>query len=88
MKKLQKGKYYRLDYSDYEDNYIIAKFQSEDICFYWEIPHFTKWREFRMISYLRCSSRNYCKIRLATKREIMQLKLLLMIKQRRIKWMK
>ena len=85
MKKMIKGKYYRLDYSDYEDNYMIAKFKSEDICFYWEIPYFTKLREFIMISYLRCSFRNVCKIRLATGREIMQVKLLLMIKKGIIK---
>ena len=85
MKKMIKGKYYRLDYSDYEDNYIIAKFKSEDFYFYWQTPYFKKWRNFCKISYFGYSVTYGCKIRLATKREIIQTKLLLMIKEGRIK---
>ena len=85
MIKMIKGKYYRLDYSDYEDNYIIAKFKNEDIYFYWQTPYFKKWRNFSEISYWGYSVKYGCKIRLATKREVMQVKLLLMIKQGRIK---
>ncbi len=88
MKKLQKGKYYRLDYSDYYDNYIIAKFESEDIYFYWEAPYFKKWEKWGRIAHMGYSVKRGCKIRLATGREIMQVKLLLMIKQGRIKWIK
>ena len=82
MKKMIKGKYHRLDY---EDNYIIVKFKNGDIYFYWQAPYFKKCREVGKITYSGCSVMNGCKIRLATKREVMQVKLLLMIKQRRIK---
>ena len=85
MIKMIKGKYYRLDYSDYEDNYIIAKFKSEDIYFYWQTPYFKKWKKWGRIGYIGDSVKRGCRIRLATGREIMQVKLLLMIKQGRIK---
>ena len=80
-----KGKYYRLDYSDYEDNYILVKFKNGYIYFYWQAPYFKKCREVGKITYSGCSVMNGCKIRLATEREIVQVKLLLMIKQGRIK---
>ncbi len=85
MKKLQKGKYYRLDYSDYYDNYIIAKFKSEDIYFHWQIPYFKKWKKWGRLDYNGYSVTRGCRIRLATGREIMQIKALLMIKDGRLR---
>ena len=85
MKKMIKGKYYRLDYSDYEDNYILVKFKNGYIYFYWQASYFKKCREVGKIDYSGYSVTHGCKIRLATEREVMQTKLLLMIKEGSIK---
>ena len=81
---LEIGKYYRLDFgSGHEDNYMIGKFEKEDVCnYFWKGPRLKKWSKFPEHLDNSGYTIKACRsIKLATDEEIERLKKLIQEKQ-------